>query len=62
MLTCDPGRAFRHQDFPYSELEGSDRMYEGGGGLSSDDGMGAVLAASTWGGGSTVNWSASLQV
>jgi hypothetical protein len=41
--------------------EGFVNLFESGGAFISDDGSLAVLAGSTWGGGGTVNWSASLQ-
>ena len=47
--------------FPMDFIEGTNNMYESGAGTMSDDGSMAVLAGSTWGGGGTVNWSASLQ-
>ncbi|GIC91405.1 uncharacterized protein Aud_007848 [Aspergillus udagawae] len=47
--------------FPMNFTEGLVTMFESGGATMSDDGSVAVLAGSTWGGGGTVNWSASLQ-
>jgi hypothetical protein len=46
--------------FPMTPLEGNMNLYENGGFLATDDGNMAVLAGSTWGGGGTINWSASL--
>lgn len=47
--------------FPMELSKGLTSMFEGGGSLVTDDGGMAILAGSTWGGGGTVNWSASLQ-
>ena len=47
--------------FPMSFNEGYVNLFESGGATMSDDGGMAVLTGSTWGGGGTVNWSASLQ-
>ncbi|KAH0548525.1 hypothetical protein GP486_007931 [Trichoglossum hirsutum] len=47
--------------FPMKELNAGYHMFENGQLLPSDDGSLSVVAGSTWGGGGTVNWSASLQ-
>ncbi|KAK5110465.1 hypothetical protein LTR62_005816 [Meristemomyces frigidus] len=49
------------QHLPMSEDEGFNHLFAGGGALQSDDSSITVLAGSVWGGGGTVNWSASLQ-
>ncbi|KAL2827502.1 GMC oxidoreductase [Aspergillus pseudoustus] len=46
--------------FPMTPLAGNANLYENGGFLATDDGNMAVLAGSSWGGGGTINWSASL--
>ncbi|KAL4958678.1 uncharacterized protein BDV14DRAFT_207568 [Aspergillus stella-maris] len=46
--------------FPMPPLEGNLNLYESGGLLATDDGNMAVLAGSSWGGGGTIKWSASL--
>ncbi|KAL4881901.1 hypothetical protein BJY04DRAFT_227667 [Aspergillus karnatakaensis] len=46
--------------FPIPPLEGNLNLYESGGFLATDDGNMAVLVGSSWGGGGTINWSASL--
>lgn len=47
--------------FPMQANEGYVNLFDNAGATISDDGTMAVLAGSTWGGGGTVNWSASLQ-
>lgn len=51
--------------FPTEQISGSvkggRRMFEGNGMITTADGKMMVLAASTFGGGTTVNWSASIQ-
>ncbi|KAI0402746.1 FAD/NAD(P)-binding domain-containing protein [Xylaria palmicola] len=42
-------------------LDRLDNVFQGGGGLPSTDGSTLVTAGQCWGGGGTVNWSASLQ-
>ena len=44
-----------------TESEGFNEMYENGGVMASDESGISIVAASTWGGGSRVNWSACLQ-
>jgi hypothetical protein len=45
---------------PQPEDEAITQLWEGGGICSSDEGV-SILAGSTWGGGSAINWSACLQ-
>lgn len=47
--------------FPMDFPQGTVNMFDSGGATMSDDGSMAILAGSTWGGGGTINWSASLQ-
>lgn len=47
--------------FPMAVDAAGERLFESGGSLGSDDSSIVVLAGSTWGGGGTINWSASLQ-
>ncbi|OJJ45839.1 hypothetical protein ASPZODRAFT_133705 [Penicilliopsis zonata CBS 506.65] len=47
--------------FPMAPSTGSTHLFENGGAVMSDDGVTAVVAGSTWGGGGTINWSAALQ-
>ncbi|KAH0538565.1 hypothetical protein FGG08_004853 [Glutinoglossum americanum] len=47
--------------FPMKELNAGIHLFENGSLMPSDDGSISVAAGSVWGGGGTVNWSASLQ-
>ncbi|KAK5948636.1 hypothetical protein OHC33_010395 [Knufia fluminis] len=61
ILLLEKGYHFSNSHFPMDQSAAGVNLQEGGGGVLSDDGSIAVLAGSTWGGGGTVNWSASLQ-
>ncbi|KAF4629884.1 hypothetical protein G7Y89_g8259 [Cudoniella acicularis] len=52
---------FEPTQLPMSEQVALANMFEAGGAMASDDGSISVVAGSTWGGGGTINWSASLQ-
>ncbi|KAI0469723.1 long-chain fatty alcohol dehydrogenase [Xylariaceae sp. FL0804] len=60
VLVVDKGYYWRPDELP---LDASELKYlmEGAGNLSSVDGSTAITAGSCWGGGGTVNWSASIQ-
>lgn len=47
--------------FPMAEDKGWSHLFMNGGVLSSDDASLSIIAGAAWGGGGTVNWSASLQ-
>ena len=51
----------RQEQLPMSELAAAHHLLHDGGVLPADDNSIRLVAASTWGGGGTVNWSASLQ-
>lgn len=52
---------FTPQHLPMTEAEGGVHLFENGGANFSDDGSMLVLTGAAWGGGGTINWSASLQ-
>ncbi|KAI8945259.1 FAD/NAD(P)-binding domain-containing protein [Xylaria longipes] len=60
VLVVERGYHFSPDNLPM-ELHRTDNVFQGGGGLPSADGSTLVTAGQCWGGGGTVNWSASLQ-
>lgn len=61
VLVCEKSYHFPSSHFPMSSEAAGVHLMENGFAVLSDDNSTAVLAGSTWGGGGTVNWSASLQ-
>jgi choline dehydrogenase-like flavoprotein len=61
VLVVEKSYHYPSKYFPMTQTHGPIHLFESGGTLVSDDGCMAVLAGSTWGGGGTINWSASLQ-
>lgn len=65
ILVLDKGGAFlphrAGRSLGTTEAEGLDGLYEGGGVVASEESAISIIAGSTWGGGSRVNWSACLQ-
>ncbi|KAK3292930.1 uncharacterized protein B0H64DRAFT_476558 [Chaetomium fimeti] len=61
VLVLEKGRHFDASHFPMSQATGLGSLFEAGGVVESDDGSVTVTAGSCFGGGGTVNWSASLQ-
>lgn len=61
VLVVEKSYHYPNKTFPMGFTEGFNNMFESAGSTMSDDGTLAVLSGSTWGGGGTVNWSASLQ-
>ena len=61
VIVAEKGRHFTSDHFPMPQRDGLTHLMESGGSLVSDDTSTAFLAGSTFGGGGTVNWSASLQ-
>ncbi|KAK6949035.1 hypothetical protein Daesc_009107 [Daldinia eschscholtzii] len=59
VIVVDKGYYFQPDQLPLS-LETMNNLFEGGGSLSTVDGLTFVSAGSCWGGGGTVNWSASI--
>lgn len=61
VTVVDKGYHWPSDHFPMKEDEGWSHLFMGGGALFSDDSSIGIVAGQTWGGGGTVNWSASLQ-
>ncbi|KAI9892732.1 MAG: hypothetical protein M1814_001152 [Vezdaea aestivalis] len=56
-------KAYHHEPehLPMAEWDACTHLYENGGVLASDDSSVNIIAGSCWGGGGSINWSASLQ-
>ncbi|KAE8231984.1 hypothetical protein CF326_g2991 [Tilletia indica] len=61
VLVVDKGSYVHPSEYTGNEEDGFGTMYESGGILPAEDGSIVILAGSTFGGGSTINWSASLK-
>lgn len=61
VIVVEKGYHFAPEHLPMSEADAGIHLYMNGGVQSSDDNSIVVIAGQTWGGGGTVNWSASLQ-
>jgi choline dehydrogenase-like flavoprotein len=61
VIVVDKARYFPPSALPMTQEAGTIHLFEDGGASFSDDSSIAVTAGSVWGGGGTVNWSASLQ-
>jgi choline dehydrogenase-like flavoprotein len=62
VLLLDKAAYTHPSDYPLTEKKSFQLLFEGGAFLSSNDGGMQILAGTSWGGGSTVNWSASLEL
>ncbi|KAG0032660.1 hypothetical protein BGZ82_006451 [Podila clonocystis] len=62
VLVIEKGHHYHQSELSLVQTEAFNNLYESRGALSSADGAITVLAGSTWGGGTTVNWCASLQL
>jgi len=62
VIVADKSYYWAPQYLPMSETNGMSNLFMNGGITTSDDSTMSVLAGSAWGGGGTVNWSASLQL
>lgn len=60
VLVVDKSYYYPPSQLPMSEESGGIHLFENGGVVATDDGSMPIVAGSTWGGGGTVNWSASL--
>ncbi|KAJ8607845.1 hypothetical protein MRB53_040038 [Persea americana] len=61
VMVVDKSYYYSPAALPLSELEAAHHIFENGGVHMSDDATISVVAGMAWGGGGTVNWSASLQ-
>lgn len=61
VLVVEKGSDHAQDSFPMKEADASKLMYENSGVISTEDNGMTIMAGSTFGGGSTINWSASLQ-
>lgn len=61
VIVVDKGYSFSTRQFPMKPNEGFNNLFDASGAITNDEGSMGILAGSTWGGGGTVNWSASLQ-
>lgn len=62
VLVIDKGAYYHESEFIPNELTSVQNLYDFGGFASSFDGSISLLAGSVFGGGTTVNWCASLKV
>ena len=61
VVIAEKGHYFPSSHFPMESRDGAFHLMENNGAIISDDGSTTIFAGSTFGGGGTVNWSASLQ-
>ncbi|KAK9467526.1 hypothetical protein V1512DRAFT_138829 [Lipomyces arxii] len=61
VLVLEKGKYYHQEELHFSEGEGLQNLYENCGVVNSDDQSVLILAGSTLGGGTTVNWCASLR-
>lgn len=62
VIVVEQGYHFSPKHFPMTMNDGGNYLFANGGAVVTDDGSCAVATGQTWGGGGTVNWSASLQL
>ena len=61
VLVVERAYHFPPEHLPMSQIDGPIHLFDNGGAEFSDDKSVAVLSGRAWGGGGTINWSASLQ-
>ncbi|KAK4102424.1 long-chain fatty alcohol dehydrogenase [Parathielavia hyrcaniae] len=61
ILVLEKGRHYDASHFPLSQTAGLSTLFDAGGAIESDDNSMTITAGSCFGGGGTVNWSASLR-
>ncbi|KAK6353085.1 hypothetical protein TWF696_005075 [Orbilia brochopaga] len=62
LMVVEKGFWYPIHKAPITERDGSKMMFEGNGTMQTNDGSLSVLAGSTWGGGSAINWGVSWQL
>lgn len=62
VIVVEKGRYFHPTELRFNDMEACESMFEQGGAMSAEDNSICVIAGSTLGGGSAVNWSASLEI
>jgi hypothetical protein len=62
VLVIEKGRYFHESEFDSCESKGFEHLYEKSSLFPSTDGSLSIMAGSTFGGSTTINWSASLKV
>lgn len=60
-LVLEKGKYYKNQEFNFDDQSGFAELYDGKGLLSTTNSQSFILAGSTFGGGSTVNWSACIK-
>nr|CAB75353.1 long chain fatty alcohol oxidase [Candida tropicalis] len=60
-LVLEKGRYFSNLELNFNDKDGVQELYQGGGALTTTNQQMFILAGSTFGGGTTVNWSACLK-
>jgi choline dehydrogenase-like flavoprotein len=60
-LVLEKGKYFSNEELTMSDLEGNEALFENGGAVPSSNQQVFIIAGSTFGGGSSVNWSACLK-
>lgn len=61
VIVVEKAYHFPSEHLPMKEADAPIHLFMNGGSIQSDDGSVSVIAGQAWGGGGTVNWSASLQ-
>lgn len=61
VILVDKSYYWKPEHLPMSENDAAVHLFANGGAYQADDGEIAVINGSSWGGGGTINWSASLQ-
>ncbi|KAF9905871.1 hypothetical protein BX616_000900 [Lobosporangium transversale] len=62
VLVIEKGHCYAQSELTLDQADAFQKLYENGGSLANHDGAITILAGNTWGGGTTVNWCASLQL